>query len=155
MEYSKLAPWAALVILLALTAGADASPVPGDLFTNDACPANCVATLRSANNLLVVARDSAGAVFSTHSFRMPGNAVLVSAPGSFSDRGSAGMAATAGSVGTGGQCLNQPGLCTETSVRTYSTPTHYLFYTYTYIYRDGNLAHIEVEESRVLRNEVK
>lgn len=155
MDYSKTASLAAIVALLALNASAHASPVPGDLFTSDACPANCVATLRSANNLLVVARDAAGAVFSTYSFRMPGNAVLVSGPGVFSGRGATGLDETASSTGTGGQCLNQPGLCTETSVRTYSTPTHFIFYTYTYVYRDGNLVHIEVEESRVLRNQVK
>lgn len=158
MDYSRPARWAIAIALLTLTGAAGASTVPGELFTSETCPGNCVMTLRSASSLLVVAKDTQGAVFTTHSFQLPRDAVPVPAArhNQSALSGSRGrMSGVASTSSSDGSCLTMPGLCTETSVRTYSTPTHYIFYTYTYVYNDGNLIHIDVEETRVLRNQVK
>lgn len=157
MDYSRLARRAITIALLALSGAGNASPVPGELFTSEACPRNCVMTLRSASSLLVVAKDTAGGVFTTYSFKLPGDAVPV--PAGRQPRGawSGGLAAagSATTLSSDGTCQTMPGLCTETSVRTYRTPGYYIFYTYTYVFRDGNLIHIDVDETRVPRNQIK
>lgn len=157
MDYPKLA-LIAIGLLFTQIGDSAAAPAAGSIFTSDDCPANCVMTLRSSGSVLVVARNAAGAVFRTLSFSIPENAVLSRAggPHNGSHIGGAGRHSSHPASATqGGQCQNLPGLCTESSVRVYSTPSQYIFFTYTYVYQDGNLVHIDVEETRVPRGQIK
>ncbi|NNF52396.1 MAG: hypothetical protein HKN59_08155 [Gammaproteobacteria bacterium] len=139
--------------LLLVAAHGYAAPVPGLFIDQLSCGSNCVESLRSADNLIVVARNSSGAIFRTLSLAIPGDARLLYASGRrskvhdpdlFTANNAAGDAA--------GACAHTPGICTESSVRTYVTPGYYIFYTYTFVFSDGNLLEISVEETRTARD---
>jgi len=142
--------------LLVIATNGNAAPASGLLFDQLACSSNCVQSLRSVNNLIVVAKNGDGAVFKTLSFAMPGEARLLYAGGGAARRqvapDSAVFAAGASTDEAAMQCANMPGLCTASSVRTYVTPGFYIFYTYTFVFSNGNLMEISVEESRTTRD---
>lgn len=144
----------ASAIMLSLGPAAFTMPSAGLLFDQQDCRDNCVLTLRSERNLIIVAKDSRGAIIKTRSFAMPAEARLLYA-------GSRGVAragdmpwtpASQGQADGGSECVNTPGVCTSSDVRAYTTPGFYVFYTYTFVHLDGNLLDIEVEESRIARN---
>lgn len=154
LTLAKLA-LAATVLLLVTTDGI-AAPATALLFDQAGCGTNCVQSLRSTNNLIVVAKNSDGAVFKTLSFAIPGNARLLHADDAGADyptaRNSPMHATSNSTTGAGSECVNTPGVCTVSTVRTYVTPSYYIFYTYTFVFNDGNLVEMNVEETRTARN---
>ncbi|NNF50863.1 MAG: hypothetical protein HKN59_00350 [Gammaproteobacteria bacterium] len=151
-------PKQAFVIVALILAAVDshAAPVGGLLIDQMSCGSNCVESLRSANNLIVVARNSEGSIFRTLSFAMPRDARLLYAGGARrSATNDPSLFMASGSTGeAAGECANMPGICTESSVRTYTTPGYYIFYTYTFVFSEGNLLEINVEETRITRDYV-
>ena len=147
------------IVLLTAAEIAHATPTPLLALGAERCSSNCVTTLRSTNKIVVIARDQQGAIFRTLSFEMPADARLLAAEGeTFGSRGlDSGFVQTGNTWdgSTGSQCVNMPGLCTETALRSYATPGFYIFYTYTYVFHDGNLIEINVEETRVARDYMK
>ena len=143
------------VLFLVMTNGI-AAPATAQLFDRESCGTNCVQSLRSSNNLIIVAKNSDGAVFKTLSFAMPGDARLLysgQAAADYRAASDSAMLATSNSTsGAGSECVNMPGVCTVSSVRTYVTPSYYIFYTYTFVFYDGNLMEISVEETRTARD---
>lgn len=154
MDLMKLALYCAVLLLFA--ANASALPTSGILFDRSQCSSNCVLSLRSVNNLIVVARNSDGAIFKTLSFAMPADARLLYQSNAGRARSGghklANQPLSASTNAAESDCANMPGVCTASDVRTYATPAYYVFYTYTYVYMDGNLMEINVEETRVARN---
>lgn len=164
MDWLKRALPGAILMLTAANAIAapaastywNPSLVNQGLFEQRQCTSNCVLSLRSVSNLIVVARDSKGAIFKTLSFAMPtdarllaaGNAAGVTQAGEYR----AGQMAGASTGDASNECISVPGVCTASNVRSYVTPSFYIFYTYTYVFRDGNLLEISVEETRIARN---
>lgn len=160
-----LKPVLASTVLFLIAANGIAAPTASLLFDQNQCGSNCVLSLRSANNLIVVARNREGAIFKTLSFAMPGDARLLYAsdsgsvylktaqdPQSPSTIGSTIGSTSASANGDASECVNLPGVCTDSDVRSYVTPGYYIFYTYTYVFNNGNLIEINVEENRIARN---
>jgi len=155
MDYSKFAVLIALLVLLTASGKVDAAP--RFVADSDACFSNCVETLRNMSRLLIFARDSNGEVFKTLSLDLPANARLALAPSADPRAAPTMWVNGAGVVNASGlasntACSNYPGMCTQTTVRTYTTPRQYIFFTYTYIYHDGALLEVQVEETRLMRD---
>ncbi len=158
------AKWtAALAIFVALTSGtAFSSELIGPSgIDGSGCNSNCVSITRYFDHLLVLARNARGEVFKTLSLDLPRNARPLTSnrrTGKHSQTGAAqaGWPDTmnTASVPVGTTCYAVSGVCTETAVMRYVTPSQYIFYTFTYVFSDGQLVEVRVDETRVSRNKI-
>lgn len=144
------------VILFSFATGSTgARNVPGG--TGEAmCYANCVITTRSGNELLFVARDRRGKIFATANVTLPDNARAVHFGGSRSDDLQRYPDASQQSgLPVGSVCGGVSGVCTEHSSLTYETSSQYVIVSITYIFFDGNLQDIDVDETRIAKSKIK
>ncbi len=157
MDVSGMLAWAVLALLV--SGSGYATPIPDSVEIDDNCVSNCVSTTRYQNNLLVVARNREGEIFKTLSLELPSGAkrVFGSARGGYGGRDfriGRPDAQMLSEVPVGSLCGGIPGVCTETALIRYETPTQLVIYTFTYVFNNGDLVEVRVDETRVARSKL-
>ncbi len=158
MDVSGMFAWAVLAMLI--SGASQAAETEGPVVSYADCVSNCVTLTRHRNHLLIDARNGQGEVFKTLSFSLPPGARRVAGGtqerygGSGFGGGTQGLAMLS-DVPTGGVCVSYTGVCTETAVVRYQTSTHVIIYTFTFVFNDGELVEVRVDETRVAQSKLK
>lgn len=146
-----------LLILLTCIAAMPVASVfaagsPGDA----PCFANCVVTTQSGNRLLFVAKDRRGQIFATANVLLPARARLINSVNAGGAGSTERLHVTQQSgLPVGTTCHGVSGICTEHSSLTYETPSHYIVVSITYVFFNGDLQDIDVDETRISKNKFK
>lgn len=149
--------WAALAVLFSGVSQAGVNR--GAVANDDDCVSNCVSTSRYNNSLLIFAKNRDGEIFKTLSFELPKDAMRVSgaARGGYGGRdfriGRPDVQMLS-DIPVGSLCNGVPGVCTETALIRYETPTQFVIYTFTYVFSNGDLVEVRVDETRVARSKL-
>lgn len=123
------------------------------------CVNNCVSTTRYRNNLLIVARNNQGEIFRTISLELPADARLVTdgVPGGFGEtniRHADPVVQMNYEYPVGSVCGGTPGICTEAALVRYETRAHFVIYTFTFVFNNGELVEVKVDETRITRSKL-
>lgn len=121
----------------------------------DSCQANCVVLIRTADSLLILARDQRGRIFRAVTVALPDAAQPVSERQHDRHLGSDVDQENQSGLPVGSTCAGVAGVCTEHSSLTYETPTHYVIVSITYFFFNGELQDIDVDETRLTKSKIK